>query len=286
MNIETVVTEQPQAVEPDAGVAVGLEAALEPLALVLGKPYTELPTDLYIPPDALKVMLEAFTGPLDLLLYLIKRQNLDILDIPMAKITEQYVEYINMMQEMSIELAAEYLVMAAMLAEIKSRMLLPRTSHEVEGEEEDPRAELIRRLQEYEQIKSAAERMDLLPRKERDCFQVQLDANAISEQAAPEPEVDLKELCLAFAEVLNRAEKNAHHTVAKDELSLRERMTTVLERLREKPYIEFKQLFSRDEGRLGVVVTFIAILELLKQALIDVVQTQDYGAIHIKAVMQ
>lgn len=271
--------------EEEALMAAIQAGGLEPLAFVLGKPVTELPTDLYIPPDALRVMLDAFQGPLDFLLYLIKKQNLDILDIPIAKITQQYVEYINLMTDLQIELAAEYLVMAAMLAEIKSRMLLPRSEEAIE-EEDDPRAELIRRLQEYEQFKTAAENLDKLPRKERDCFLVQMDAENLIETVTPEPEVDLKGLCLAFAEVLQRAEQQAKHQVSSEQLSVRERMTSVLASLREHPFIEFKQCFAVEEGRIGVVVTFIAILELMKQALIDIVQTQDFGPIHLKAVMQ
>lgn len=255
------------------------------IAFIKGQPYTQLPHDLYIPPDALRVMLETFQGPLDLLLYLIRKQNLDILDIPIAKITEQYVEYIDMMQSMSIELAAEYLVMAAILAHIKSRMLLPR-SKEAEAEEDDPRAELIRRLQEYEQIKAASEKLDNLPRLERDCFRVKFNVDQVIDSNPPLAEVDLKELCLAFAEVLKRVEQTEHHKVLEDQLSVRERMTNVLTSLREKAYIEFKQLFTLSEGRMGVVVTFIAILELLKQSLIDIIQTQEHGPIHIKAVVQ
>ncbi len=252
-----------------------------PFAIVHGDPVTELPRDLYIPPQALEVFLEAFEGPLDLLLYLIKRHNLNILDIPIAEITRQYMEYIELMEELQLELAAEYLVMAAMLAEIKSRMLLPR---HVEGEEEeDPRAELVRRLQEYEQYKQAAESMDALPQLGRDVFEVRADSSGISPLRV-QPQVSIQELILAMRDVLHRAELSSHHHVQREPLSVRERMSSILGSLSSEKYSEFRMLFDVTEGRLGVVVTFLAILELLREALIETVQAQAYGPIHVRAM--
>ena len=253
-----------------------------PFAVVQGEPWSTLPKDLYIPPDALEVFLDAFEGPLDLLLYLIKRQNLDILEIPIAQITAQYVEYVDLMKELRLELAAEYLVMAAMLAEIKSRMLLPR--HEEDGDEEsDPRAELIRRLQEYERYKQAAEDMDNLPRLGRDVFQAQADLPN-HDVERPFPDVDLKEILLALQDVLQRAEMYSHHRVQLEPLSVRERMTMILDKLSGDSFTEFTDLFTFEEGRLGVVVTFLAILELMKSSLLEMVQTEPFGAIHVKGV--
>lgn len=252
-----------------------------PLAIVDGQPWLTLPEDLYIPPDALEVILEAFEGPLDLLLYLIKRQNLDIVDIPLASITQQYIHYIELMQVLRLELAAEYLVMAAMLAEIKSRMLLPRSSEATE-EEDDPRADLVRRLQEYERFKYAALDLDELPRFGRDVYW----AKAIvpdMEQTKPLPDVTLKELLLAFKDILSRSDLKIHHQIQREVLSVRERMTIVLDKLQNKSFINFGNCFNFDEGRAGVVVTFIAILELVKQSLIHIVQTEPYGPIHLKA---
>ena len=252
-----------------------------PFAIVEGEPLTELPRDLYIPPHALEVFLEAFEGPLDLLLYLIRRQNLDILNIPIAQITAQYVEYIELMQEMQFELAGEYLVMAATLAEIKSRMLLPRPVSEDE-EEEDPRAELARRLQEYERYKKAAHDIDCLERLERDV--VTAEAELIEKQVVTRlPDVTLKELIIAFQEVVARAEKFAHHHIQREALSVRERMSSVLAAVSESERVEFTKLFNVAEGRSGVVVTFLAVLELLKELLIEAVQAQPYGPIHIRA---
>lgn len=252
-----------------------------PFAIVQGEPLTALPRDLYIPPDALEVFLEAFEGPLDLLLYLIRRQNLDILDIPIAEITRQYMAYIELMKDMRLELAAEYLVMAAMLAEIKSRMLLPRLPLE-EGEEADPRAELVRRLQEYERYKQAAEDVDALPRTHRDVFPAVVEG--MEHKAAQlVPDVAMKELLLAFKDVLQRAEMFSHHHVQMEPLSVRQRMSDVLASLQGREFREFTALFTVQEGRRGVVVTFMAILELIKQALIELVQAEPYGAIHVKA---
>jgi len=253
-----------------------------PFALVHGEPLTELPTDLYIPPDALEVILEAFEGPLDLLLYLIRRQNLDILDIPIFAITRQYMEYIALMQEMRLELAAEYLVMAAMLAEIKSRMLLPRPAAEDE-EEDDPRAELIRRLQEYERFRLAAEDLDRLPRVDRDVFPVNAEPPAM-ERRAPDPEVDLRELLLVFAEVVRRAEMFSHHNVQREPLSVRQRMSEVLASLQPGEFVDFRSLFRAEDGRPGVIVTLLASLELLKEHLIEVVQSEPFAPIYLQVV--
>ena len=252
-----------------------------PFAIVQGEPLATLPKDLYIPPDALEVFLDAFEGPLDLLLYLIKRQNLDILEIPIAEITQQYVQYIEMMSELQWELAAEYLVMAAMLAEIKSRMLLPRTTEE--GEEEgDPRAELIRRLQEYERYKQAAEDIDALPQLGRDTFQTGVDVENRQVERA-EPQVSLQELLLAFKDVLHRADMFTRHRVERESLSVREKMSQILDRVPAERFIEFSELFDVNEGRQGVVVSFLAILELIKGAMLDLVQNESFGPIHIKA---
>ncbi len=242
--------------------------ALEPLAIVNGAPYHELPEDLYIPPDALEVFLELFEGPLDLLLYLIKKQNLDILDIPIAQITRQYIEYIRLMSHLKLDLAAEYLVMAAWLAEIKSRMLLPRQT-EPEAEDADPRATLIRRLQAYEAIKGAAEQLDQLPRWERDLFPAHVAVTHLPVTRVF-PDVPLKDILSAFRDVLKRAEQLSHHQITKEPLSVRERMSTILENLKTADSLFFTQLFSRKEGRHGVVVSFLAILELSKERLIDI----------------
>jgi segregation and condensation protein A len=252
-----------------------------PFAIVMGKTLTEFPKDLYIPPQALAVFLEAFEGPLDLLLYLIKRQNLDILDIDVSRITEQYMVYVEMMDAMQFELAAEYLLMAAMLAEIKSRMLLPRAS-EVDDDEEDPRAQLIRRLQEYERFKKAAEDIEELPRVERDTWVGSASPPELT-RARPEPEVDMRELLLAMSEVMRRADMFASHHIQREALSTRERMSEVLERLAGRQFVPFVSLFRASEGRLGVVVTFIAIMELIKEALVEIVQTENFGPIHVKA---
>ncbi len=252
-----------------------------PFAVVEGEPQFNVPKDLYIPPDALEIFLDAFEGPLDLLLYLIKRQNLDILNIPLAKITAQYIEYIGLMQELKLELAAEYLVMAAMLAEIKSRMLLPRQAEEDE-ESEDPRAELIRRLQEYERFKQAAEDIHGLPQLGRDVYQTQVEVLDKHVEHSP-PDLDLRELLLALKDVLQRADMFTRHQISRDSLSLRERMSRVLEKINPGAFTDFTDLFDITEGREGVVVTFMAILELLKQYLIEMVQTEDFGPIHVKA---
>jgi len=254
-----------------------------PFALVEGEPVTELPRDLYIPPHALEVFLEAFEGPLDLLLYLIKRQNLDILDIPMAEISLQYTKYIDLMQDMQFELAGEYLVMAATLTEIKSRMLLPR-SEAADEDEEDPRAELVRRLQEYERFKRAAEDMNELERMDRDVHQT--SAEVVERKVVTKlPDITLKEMLFSLKAVLDRADMFAHHHVQREPLSVRERMSEILAHMQDKQFAEFSALFSPEEGRMGVAVTFLAILELLKESLIDVVQSEDFGPIHVRASM-
>jgi segregation and condensation protein A len=253
-----------------------------PLAIVRGEPMLQMPQDLYIPPDALEVILEAFEGPLDLLLYLIRRQNLDILDIPVAEITRQYMEYIELMRDvMRLELAAEYLLMAAILAEIKSRLLLPRPPSE-EGIEEDPRAELVRRLQEYERFKRAAADIDALPRLERDTVVVQADVGERNVIKLPPP-LDLKELLLALKDVMHRAELFGHHAIKREALSVRQRMGELLSRLNDSQFHRFETLFDVSEGRLGVVVTFLAVLELAKEMLVEIVQEEPLAAIYVKA---
>ena len=252
-----------------------------PFAFVQGEPMTTLPKDLYIPPDALEVFLDAFEGPLDLLLYLIKRQNLDILEIPIAEITFQYMEYVEIMKELKLELAAEYLVMAAMLAEIKSRMLLPRNVEE--DEEDDPRAELIRRLQEYERYKQASEELDALPRLRRELFQIEVDVGGrIVEKCSPQ--VDVRDVLMALKDVISRADLFSRHRIELEPLSVRERMSAILERINAENFLDFTSFFKIEEGRLGVVVTFLAILELIKVALIEIVQSEPFAPIHIKRV--
>ncbi len=253
-----------------------------PLALVHGQPVLQIPQDLYIPPDALEVILDAFEGPLDLLLYLIRRQNLDILDIPVAEITRQYVDYINVMQELRFELAAEYLVMAAILAEVKSRMLLPRPVSE-DGDEADPRAELVRRLQEYERFKQAAEDLDALPRQDRDTTPVQADVPDRQAIRLPPP-VDLREMLMALYDVLKRAELFSGHAIKREALSVRQRMGDVLARLDDGRFHRFESLFTAEEGKLGVLVTFLSLLELAKEQLLDIVQDAPLAPIYVKSL--
>jgi segregation and condensation protein A len=253
-----------------------------PLAVVRGQPMLQMPQDLYIPPDALEVILEAFEGPLDLLLYLIRRQNLDILDIPIAEITRQYIDYIDLMQDMRLELAAEYLVMAAILAEIKSRLLLPRPP-QAENAEEDPRAELVRRLQEYERFKKAAEDIEAMPRLDRNFSLASAfvpDKNVIH---LPPP-VELRELLLALRDVLRRAELTGRHAIQREALSVRNRMSDVLNALGDGEFHPFEQLFNAEEGRLGIVVTFLALLELAKEHLIEIMQSEPLAPIYLKSL--
>ncbi len=269
------------AIAEAGGGAVGRPAQQQemPFAIVQGTPLLVLPLDLYIPPDALEVFLDTFEGPLDLLLYLIKRQNLDILDIPIAQITEQYMAYVELMKDFRLELAAEYLVMAALLAEIKSRMLLPRPA--ATEEEADPRADLIRRLQEYERFKKAALDLDGLPRLERDHYLVQAPVPPGHRRLIP-PEVDLREVFLALRDLLARADLFTSHRVEKESLSLRERMALVLAKLQGLGFVPFVHLFEIHEGRAGIVVSFLAVLELIKSATIELVQTEPFAPIHVR----
>jgi len=262
-----------------AEVAGGGQGEL-PFAVILGEPLTELPRDLYIPPDALEVFLEAFEGPLDLLLYLIRRQNLDILDIPIFTVTRQYMEYIALMSDLRLELAAEYLVMAAMLAEIKSRMLLPKPA--ADDDEDDPRAELIERLQEYERYRQAAETLDGLPRIDRDVTPVRVAAPEL-QRRRPEPQVELHELLTVFAEVVRRAELLSHHNIQREPLSVRQRMSEVLAGLETGRFVDFRALFRPADGRAGIVVTLLATLELLKEHLIEAVQAEPFAPIYLQA---
>lgn len=251
-----------------------------PLATVRGQPMLVMPLDLYIPPDALEVILEAFEGPLDLLLYLIRRQNLDILDIPIAEITRQYVTYIDLMQDLRLELAADYLVMAAILAEIKSRLLLPRPPG-AENIEDDPRADLVRRLQEYERFKKAAEDIEAMPRQDRDFFPASAEVGERQVVRIPPP-VDLKELLGALQDVLKRADLFGRHNIKREALSVRQRMTDVLAALEDREFHLFETLFTIEEGRLGVVVAFLAILELAKENLIDITQNDAFAPIYVR----
>ena len=275
--LELVASNEPAPLAAPEGVPQQVEM---PFAVVNGEPVTELPKDLYIPPQALEVFLEAFEGPLDLLLYLIRRQNLDILDIPLAEITRQYMKYIDVMQGLQLELAGEYMVMAATLAEIKSRMLLPRPK--IAADEEDPRAELVRRLQEYERFKRAAEEVDKLPRLERDHW---VAGAELKDRKVVRllPQLTLQEMLLAFKEVVVRSEMFSHHHVARERLSVRERMSTILTSLEQTSFLEFVHLFRPEEGRMGVTVTFIAILELMREGLIEIVQAQPYAPIHLRS---
>ena len=257
--------------------------AAPPVAHIYGEPMIELPTDLYIPPDALEIVLEAFHGPLDLLLYLIRRQNLDILDIPMAPLTRQYLEYVEMMRSTNLELAAEYLVMAAMLMEIKSRMLLPRPPA-VEQGEEDPRAELVRRLLEYERMKQAAYKLDALPQEGRDVIAISVWIER--EVTARLPDVRPQDLAEAWRALLYRARLTAHHRVTREELSVREHMSLVLKKLQGRKFVEFEQLFDPAKGVPVLIVTFIATLELAKETLIELTQAEAYAPIYVRLAYQ
>jgi segregation and condensation protein A len=249
-----------------------------PLARIYGEPLVEIPADLYIPPDALEILLEAFQGPLDLLLYLIRKQNLDILDIPMAPLTRQYLEYVEIMRSKNLELAADYLVMAAMLIEIKSRMLLPRPA--TAAEEEDPRAELVRRLLEYEQMKKAAQQLDALPQLGRDALAV----SVLVERTAAErlPDVHPRDLAEAWRALLARARDARHHRVTREELSVREHMSQILRRLKESRVLEFTELFDPALGVAVLVVTFLALLELARETLVDVTQSEGFAPIYVR----
>jgi len=286
-----------KAAKPDLRVVVDNSAGVEqasteklaespeqvemPFAIVNGEAITQLPKDLYIPPQALEVFLEAFEGPLDLLLYMIRRQNLDILDIPIADITKQYMDYIGLMADLQLELAGEYMVMAATLAEIKSRMLLPRATDPNAGEEGDPRADLVRRLQEYERFKSAAESIDRIPRMDRDTWVGSAEMGE-RKSSRPLPQVAMQEMLLAFRDVVQRAEMFAHHHVQRERLSVRVRMSDILSSLEKTSFVEFVNLFKPEEGRMGVTVTFVAILELVREGLIEIVQNEAYSPIHVR----
>ena len=278
----TTETNQDDIKHSQSPVDAAADAIDEHLAIVNGQALTQLPLDLYIPPDALEIFLaETFSGPLDLLLYLIKKENLDILNIPIAEITKQYMEYVDVIKDIRLELAGDYLVMAAMLAEIKSRMLLPRPV-ELE-DEDDPRAELIRRLQEYERFKQAAEDLDSLPRLNRDVYPVVVSPPKLT-LVRPKPTVELGDILAALNDVMKRAEMFSHHHIQREALSVRERMSKVMSALSRDHFTDFTTLFPHEEGRMGVVVTLVAILELIKESLIELVQNEPYGSIHVKAV--
>ena len=266
---------------------MGKVNTIDSIAVVAGEPYAKLPDNLYIPPDALEVCLEEFEGPLDLLIYLIKQQNLNILDIPILLITEQYVEYIEQMDQLHMELAAEYLVMAAMLAEIKSSMLLPRHTSNLDDDEEDPRAELVKRLQEYERFKQAAEDIDQLPRLQRDNYLASASL-VIENTDKPLPEVNIDLLVSAFQRVLQRVDVTSHHKIQRDELSVKDRMAAIMQTLNQdiEQFFNFDVFFHIDEGRQGVVVSFLALLELSKEGLLSIVQTEPFSHVWLKAASQ
>ncbi len=254
------------------------------MARLYGEPLFALPTDLYIPPDALEVFLEAFEGPLDLLLYLIRRQNFNILDIPLADVTRQYLAYVDQIRKTNLELASEYLLMAAMLIEIKSRMLLPPKKSADGHEPEDPRAELVRRLIEYEQMKLAAARIDALPVIGRDFLRAQV---TIEQSLVPRfPDVDADELRAAWADILKRARLNQHHTISREQLSVREHMSIVLRRLQGRRFVEFEDLFDANRGQPVVVVTFIALLELARERLLEITQAEAFAPIYVRLAYQ
>ncbi len=250
------------------------------VARLYGQPLFELPQDLYIPPDALEVFLEAFEGPLDLLLYMIRRQNFNILDIPMAQVTRQYLDYVEQIRQHNLELAAEYLLMAAMLIEIKSRMLLPRPPAAEGQEPEDPRAELVRRLLEYERVKLAAQQIEALPQAGRDFWRVQVVVEKSARLLLPEVSVD--ELRTAWAEVLKRARLNAHHTISREQISVREVMSHVLRRLQDRRFLEFQDLFEPTRGLAYAVVSFIALLELAREGLVQMTQAEAYAPLYVR----
>ena len=251
-----------------------------PFAILKGEPVHSIPQDLYIPPDALEVILEAFEGPLDLLLYLIRREGVSIVEIPIFEITRQYVAYIEMMSVLKLELAAEYLLMAAILAEIKSRMLIPRPQV-AEVEEEDPRSELIRRLQEYERFKAAAIDLDQLKRLDRDVYEVDVDTSQIKVNRVY-PEVDIQDVLNAFKDVLKRIDQNAHHHIKREPLSVRERMSRILSILQDRSIVPFGALFEAVEGRAGAVVSLLAILEMSKERILEIIQDEPLGPLHVR----
>ena len=272
--------------EPPAPELTGMPEVVDQVALarLYGEPLFAMPTDLYIPPDALEVFLEAFEGPLDLLLYLIRKQNFNILDIPMAGVTRQYLVYVEEIRNRNLELAAEYLLMAAMLIEIKSRMLLPPRKT-AEGEEaEDPRAELVRRLLEYEQTKLAAARLNEIPQVGRDVLRAQV---YIEQALQPRfPDVNVVDLQEAWRDIVRRAKLVQHHKITREELSVREHMSIVLRQLQGRKFVEFEQLFDPGRGIQVLIVTFIALLELAKEALIDVTQAEAYAPIYVRLGFQ
>ncbi|HET9645522.1 MAG TPA: ScpA family protein [Burkholderiaceae bacterium] len=250
------------------------------VARLYGEPLFQLPTDLYIPPDALEVFLEAFEGPLDLLLYLIRKQNFNILDIPLADVTRQYLDYVDQIRSRNLELASEYLLMAAMLIEIKSRMLLPPKKTDDGAEPEDPRAELVRRLLEYEQMKLASARLDALPVIGRDFLRAQV---AIEQALKPRfPDVSVDELRDAWADILRRAKLNQHHKITREQLSVREHMSIVLRALQGRRFVEFQELFDVGRGPQVVVVTFIAMLELARERLLEITQAEAFAPIYVR----
>ena len=250
------------------------------LARIYSEPLFKLPRDLYIPPDALEIFLEAFEGPLDLLLYLIRRQNFNILDIPLADVTRQYLEYVNQIRKHNLELASEYLLMAAMLIEIKSRMLLPARKVAEGAEAVDPHAELVRRLLEYEQMKLAAARLDALPMLGRDFLRAQVAVDSTA--ALREPEVSPDDLRAAWQDILQRAKLNQHHTITREQLSVREHMSIVLKRLQGQRFVEFQDLFDPKRGQAVLVVTFIALLELARERLLEVTQAEAFAPIYVR----
>ncbi|MCD6076437.1 MAG: segregation and condensation protein A-like protein [Ramlibacter sp.] len=279
-------TSTPVLPEPPADEVTGMPAVVDQVALarLYGEPLFAMPQDLYIPPDALEVFLEAFEGPLDLLLYLIRKQNFNILDIPMAAVTRQYLTYVDEIRERNLELAAEYLLMAAMLIEIKSRMLLP-PKKTAEGEEaEDPRAELVRRLLEYEQMKAAAFRLNEMPQVGRDVLRAQV---YIEQSLQPRfPDVHVVDLQEAWRDILRRAKLIQHHKITREELSVREHMSMILKKLQGRKFVEFEVLFEVGKGVPVLIVTFIAMLELAKETLIELTQAEAYAPIYVRLAYQ
>ena len=282
MSHDAAAPEVPDMPPPTPDVQALPPAAVDSVAVarLYGEPLFALPQDLYIPPDALEVFLEAFEGPLDLLLYLIRKQNFNILDIPLADVTRQYLAYVDQIRSTNLELASEYLLMAAMLIEIKSRMLLPPKKSEDGREPEDPRAELVRRLIEYEQIKLAAARLDTLPLIGRDFLRAQV---TIEQSLLPRfPDVDADDLRAAWADILRRAKLNQHHTITREQLSVREHMSIVLRRLQGRRFALFEDLFDTTRGPQVLVVTFIAMLELARERLLEITQAEAFAPIYVR----